>query len=1039
MRHCPALLPLLFLLPQIFWGQTPSTQLPTSNSQLQTPNSQLQTPNSKLQTPNFVNPFIGTGGHGHTYPGATAPFGMVQLSPDTRIDPMDWDGCSGYHYSDSTIYGFSHTHLSGTGVSDYCDILLMPFTGGVRLEPSEYAQPFQKKNERAEAGYYAVTLDRDRIRCELTASERVGLHRYTFPLNRTKGSILIDLRHRDEVLESHMEVVNDREIAGYRISRSWAKEQHVYFVARFSKPFGSSIVLDMSKNPFEALPSVTSKAIVGVINVGFDSGEPITVAVGISGTSIEGARRNLEAECAVIDFEKTKAATQAKWQQQLSKIEVEGGSDDQKTIFYTALYHCMVAPNLWSDVDGQYRGRDNKIHKVTPEASPGPSEGGEKASPPVPLPTGEGGLVSPPSEGSGEAVYTVFSLWDTHRALHPLLTLLEPERTSDFIRTFLLQYQQGGLLPVWELAANETDCMIGNHAIPVIADAYAKGVRGFDEKLALEAMLASANSDRYGLRWYREMGYVPADKEPESVSKTLEYAYDDWCIAQMALALGNDGLHDTFLLRGQSYFNLFDPATQFFRAKKNGLWHEPFDPYEVNFNYTEANAWQYRYSAPQDVWGLAQLFGGPKGLENQLDSLFSAKTKTTGRDQADITGQIGQYVHGNEPSHHIAYLYNYTNNPWKAQQRVRQIMDTQYANAPDGLSGNEDCGQMSAWLVWSAMGMYPATPGTDDYLLGTPWFEKMTLHLDGSRTLNIAAPGVSAQKYYVSKVEVDESDWFVPVKMGHKMLLKSEQIHFKMAEIPAIVVRYQDDKVDEQGGSALVPLPYVARGSRSFREKQPVALGCLDPKAAIFYTLDGMEPTERSTRYTKPFELKKTATLKFAAFRERGRSLTAIAQFYKIPDNLRPHRYNARYSPQYTAGGDAGLVDGIRGGSDFRTGDWQGFEGQNLDLVIDLGKSQKINRLSAGFFQDENAWIFFPSKVQFEISDDGERFSPLGEVLCDVAPEAKGSLQKDFSLKTDGAKGRYVRVVGVSLGQCPAGHKGAGYSCWVFADEVGVE
>lgn len=964
-----------------------------------------QTSNAELPTVKFVNPFIGTGGHGHTYPGATAPFGMVQLSPDTRVNTMDWDGCSGYHYSDSTIYGFSHTHLSGTGVSDYCDILFMPFTGGVRLEPSEYAQPFQKKNERAEAGYYSVTLDRDRIRCELTASERVGLHRYTFPLNRTKGSILIDLRHRDEVLDAHMEVINDHEIAGYRISRSWAKEQHVYFVARFSKPFGSSIVLDMSKNPFEALPSVTSKAIAGVINFTFDSGEAISVAVGISGTSIEGARRNLEAECPVIDFEKTKAATQAKWQQQLSKIEVEGGTDDQKTIFYTALYHTMVAPNLWSDVDGKYRGRDNKIH-------PDP----------------------------GHDVYTVFSLWDTHRALHPLLTLLEPKRTSDFINTFLLQYQQGGLLPVWELAANETDCMIGNHAIPVIADAYAKGIRGFDEKLALEAMMASANSDRYGLKWYRELGYVPADKEPESVSKTLEYAYDDWCIAQMAHMLNKPEVYREFDRRSRSYLNLFDPSTGFFRAKKNGLWHEPFDPYEVNFNYTEANAWQYRYSVQQDVWGLTQLFNDPQGLENQLDSLFSAKTKTTGRDQADITGQIGQYVHGNEPSHHIAYLYNYTNSAWKAQQRVRQIMDTQYANAPDGLSGNEDCGQMSAWLVWSAMGMYPASPGTDFYLMGTPWFEKTTIHLDSGKRLSILAPGVSAQKRYVERIEVDGSDWSdLLTAIAHEYVLSSKQILFEVVEKPANVVKFQEEWIPEEMYPHPPPVPYIAKGSRSFREKQTVELGCLHPKAEIFYTLDGTEPTSRSTRYTKAFDLKNTATLKSIARSDGVQSQTATANFYKIPDGLRPHRYNSRYSPQYTAGGDAGLVDGIRGGSDFRTGDWQGFEGQNLDLVIDLGKSQKIKRLSAGFFQDENAWIFFPSKVQFEISDDGERFTPVGEVACDVQPEAKGSLQKDFTLDLKEKKGRYVRVVGVSLGKCPAWHKGAGYACWVFADEVTVE
>jgi len=960
-----------------------------------------QTSNFNLQALHFVNPFIGTGGHGHTYPGATAPFGMVQLSPDTRINPTDWDGCSGYHYSDSTIYGFSHTHLSGTGVSDYCDILFMPFTSGVRLEPSEYAQPFQKKNERAEAGYYSVLLDRDRIRCELTATERVGMHRYTFPLNQIKGSILVDLRHRDEVLDSHLEVINDREIAGYRISRSWAKEQHVYFVARFSRPLANSIVLDMSKNPFEALPSVTSKAIAGVLNFEMESGEPIIITVGISGTSIQGARRNLEAECAHFDFEKTKAATQAKWQQQLAKIEVEGGSDDQKTIFYTALYHTMVAPNLWSDVDGQYRGRDSLIH-------PDP----------------------------GHDVYTVFSLWDTHRALHPLLTLLEPKRTSDFINTLLLQYRQSGLLPVWELAANETDCMIGNHAIPVIVDAYMKGIRGFDADLALEAMLKSTNSDRYGLQWYRQMGYVPADKEPESVSKTLEYAYDDWCIAQMAGQLKNESVSIEFSRRAQSFENLFDPSTGFFRAKKNGLWHTPFDPFEVNFNYTEANAWQYRYSVQQDVMQLARLFGSAKEFENQLDSLFLAKTKTTGRDQADITGQIGQYVHGNEPSHHIAYLYNYTERAWKTQQRVRQIMDTQYTNRPDGLSGNEDCGQMSAWLVWSAMGMYPALPGDDNYLLGTPWFENIAIHLDHGATFNIRAPGVTDKKFYLKTSTLNGND--LPFnKLPHVAMLEAGLLHFEMTDKP-----FQTWRVPEVGRLpyyTLPAVPFVVKGERSFREKQTIELGTLDVDSNIFYTLDGTEPTEKSSRYGKGFEIKNTTTLRFFAKNGSMRSLNASAQFYKIPDNLRLQRYNTRYSPQYTAGGDAGLLDGIRGGSDFRTGDWQGFEGVNLNVVLDLGKRRNIQRLSAGFFQDENAWIFFPSKVQFEVSEDGEHFTPAGEVNNDISPDAKGSLQKDFTLEIKEVKARYVRIVGVSLGKCPADHKGAGYPCWVFADEVSVE
>jgi predicted alpha-1,2-mannosidase len=506
------------------------------------------------QLAQYVNPFVGTGGHGHTFPGATAPFGMVQLSPDTRIDPLDWDGCSGYHYSDSLIYGFSHTHLSGTGVADYGDVLIVPYTHGARLEPAEYAQPFKKNTEKATPGYYSVLLERDRIRCEMTATERVGMHRYSYPLNREKGKILIDLRHRDEVLDAHLEVVGPTEIAGYRISKGWAKEQHLYFVVRFSKRIAGSIVLDMTKNPREAMPSVTSKGIVGLFDFYLNE-EPVVVAMGISGVSMEGARRNLDAECKDLDFDKVRSETLAKWEAQLGKIDVQGGSMEQRSTFYSALYHSMLAPNIWNDVDGQYRGRDNTVHRA-----------------------------------EGHDVYSVFSLWDTHRAAHPLLAILEPKRTNDFVQTFLRQYEQGGLLPVWELAANETDCMIGYHSVSVIADAYAKGIRGFDLEKAVEAAQKSANQDRLGLASFRKLGYVAADAEPESVSKTLEYAYDDWCVGQLALAAGNKPVFEEFSRRAQYYKNVFDPGTSFFRAKNNAKWHEPFDPFEVNFNYTEANA-----------------------------------------------------------------------------------------------------------------------------------------------------------------------------------------------------------------------------------------------------------------------------------------------------------------------------------------------------------------------------------------------------------------------------------------------------------------
>ena len=962
--------------------------------------SDCQTPGAPPSPARFVDPFIGTGGHGHTYPGATAPFGLVQLSPDTRIDMMDWDGCSGYHYSDSLLYGFSHTHLSGTGVADYCDILFMPYTGTAELEPAKYASPFKKSKEKAEPGYYSVFLEKDRIKAEMTATARVGVHRYTFPKNRVYSHLLIDLRHRDEVLGSHLKKVNDREIEGYRISKAWAKEQHIYFVARFSRPIFNSKILDMVADPHEARPEVTGKAIVALLD--FDeNGEPLVVTVGISGVSMEGARRNLEAECNHFDFEKVKTETQAKWQHQLSKIEVEGGTEAQKTVFYTALYHTMVVPNIWNDVDGQYRGRDNEIHKA-----------------------------------DGHDVYTVFSLWDTYRACNPLYTILEPKRTNDFVQTFLRQYEQGGLLPVWELAANETDCMIGNHAIPVIADAYSKGIHDYDANEALEAMRKSAHSDRYGLKWYKELGYIPSDKEAESVSKTLEYAFDNWCIARMEDEVGVDSVEDRFMTKSWAYLNLFDPETKFFRSKSNATWNRPFDPYEVNFNYTEANAWQYRFAVQQNIAGLMELMGGEAAFSDQLDSLFLAHPKTTGRNQADITGLIGQYVHGNEPSHHIAYLYNYTNQSWKTQQRVRQIMDEMYSARPDGLSGNEDCGQMSAWFVLSAMGFYPVTPVGGDYSIGTPLFEKTTLHLDNGKDFTIRAPGVSGSNFYVKNLRLSGREHGENC-ISHNDITAGGELAFEMSATPA-----QRGKIQVCYRGKVMPMPavpFVTQGQRSFKGSQEIALGCLGSSSEIYYTIDGSVPDKHSTRYTKPFRIDRSVTVRAVNISGRRESPVATAVFTQSNSDLHLLRYNTRYSPQYTARGDNGLIDGLRGGGDFRTGDWQGFEGVNLDVVLDLGKTLKINKITTGFMQDENAWIFFPSKVQVEISDDGQQFKPAGEALCDVPQTEKGVLQKDFIVDLKGQKGRFVRLTGVTPGKCPAWHKGAGNSCWIFADEILVE
>jgi predicted alpha-1,2-mannosidase len=951
----------------------------------------------------YVNPFIGTDAHGHTYPGATAPFGMVQLSPDTRTSPADWDGCSGYHASDSLIYGFSHTHLSGTGVSDYCDVLFMPFTGKPYLQIQDNASSFRKANEKAEAGYYSVLLDKDHIKVELTATERVGVHRYTFPPNTVNGHVMIDLRHRDEVLTSSLKMVGDHEIEGSRISKSWAKEQHVYFVARFSQPFSNSRVLDLSKSIDARESDASGTAIVGLLDFHLTK-QPVVITVGLSAVSVDAARRNLEAECNHFAFDRVKAETQSKWESKLSAIDVEGGTIAQKTAFYTALYHTMIVPNVWSDVDGQYRGRDLLVHQA-----------------------------------KGHQVYSVFSLWDTYRACDPLYALLDPARTNDFIQTFLRQYEQGGLLPVWELAANETDCMIGNHAIPVIADAYIKGIRGFNAEEALEAMQKSANSNRYGLPYYRDLGFIPSDKEPESVSKTLEYAFDDWCIARMANEMGRQDVYNRFISRAQSWKNLFDPSTGFFRGKNNAAWYAPFDPFEVNFNYTEANAWQYRFAAPQDIGGMMQALGGRSAFSARLDSLFSAHPKTTGRDQADITGLIGQYAHGNEPSHHMAYLYNFTGQPWKTQERVRQIMDNLYSDKNDGLSGNEDCGQMSAWLVFSAMGFYPVVPGSGYYVIGTPMFDKATVRLSDDKFFTIWAQGTSGQKKYIQKATWNDApftkSWFT-----HAQLTGGGTLRLTMGDRPSSWATQMTDCPESSISEApIVPAPFVSKGDRVFQKKQQIELGCLDRAAKIYYTLDGTSPTTQSATYQKPLEIERETELRFFAQQHDKRSAEMKASFTRMQEGVSVMRYNTRFDHQYTGRGDNGLVDMLRGGADFRSGGWQGYSGVNLDVVLDLGKPRAIQKITAGFLQDENSWIFFPSKVMVEVSDDGMTFKPAGSISNDVLPTEKGALLKDFILNLTGIQARYVHVTGVSLGKCPPGHKGAGNPCWTFADEILIE
>ena len=722
----------------------------------------------------YVNTFIGTGGHGHTFPGATTPNGMVQLSPDTRL--LGWDACGGYHYSDSSILGFSHTHLSGTGIGDLGDVLFMPFVGEAKIKAGSPADPdagyrsrFSHENEHAEPGYYQVYLSDYDVNAELTASPRAGFHRYTFPEGE-QPSVLIDLAstihgHSNPVTE--FRVINDREIEGYKRTRGWARNHHVYFHAKFNRPFECTLYEngEVKKGNW----TVTNGNTQAVLRFKESGDQEVLAKVGISAVDYAGARRNLQAEIPQWDFDRVRSESRATWKEKLSQVEVKGGTQDDKTIFYTALYHTSLTPYIFTDVDGRYRGHDQKIHRT--ETTP---------------------------------IYTVFSLWDTFRAYHPLMTILNPDLDNSFIRSLLTIYDQGGMLPKWELAANYTGTMIGYHAVPVIVDAYMKGIRDYDVEKAYEAILKSAHYQKDGFLYPNEqvknklnnkaklyndsLGYIPSDLANESVSKALEYAYNDWTIAQMARELGKEEDAAKFKERSKNYKEYFDKETGFMRGKNSdGSWREPFDPRFSRHrkdDYTEGNAWQWTWFVPHDVDGLADLMGGEQAFLNKLDQLFSTESEIKGEHaSADISGLIGQYAHGNEPSHHTTHMYNYAGQPWKTQELVDEILSTLYFNNPNGLSGNEDCGQMSAWYVLNAMGFYSFCPGDPTYSIGSPVFEEVKIHLDNNKTFTVKAENNSPKNMYIVSASFNGEPLEEPF-FTHEQLMQGGVLELEMDNKP---------------------------------------------------------------------------------------------------------------------------------------------------------------------------------------------------------------------------------------------------------------
>lgn len=710
----------------------------------------------------WVDPFIGTGGDGHTFPGAVVPFGMVQLSPDTAavsrgVDPQSeiYKHSAGYHYDDKTITGFSHTHFSGTGHSDLGDLLIMPMTGKAHTEPGSESDPdsgyrsrFNHNAETASPGYYSVELSDYKVKAELTTTARTGMHRYTFTENE-QAHVLLDLsasiyNFKNKVIWSDVRVIDNQTLLAYRSTNGWAKQREMYFAIKFSRPFDSIELINQDNSRYRcdgcltqkgnkpstivnsAIQYTAGKTVKVLTHFKEANAEPLMVKVGLSAVSRKNALENLITENPDWDFDNVKHQAKKQWQEQLSVVQAKGKLAEKRQL-YTALYHALQAPSIYQDVNGQYRGVDNEIHQA-----------------------------------DGFENYTLFSLWDTYRALHPLLTYIAPDKVPNMIKSMLAHYQQSydNMLPIWSFQAHETWTMIGYHAVSVIADAYLKGIRDFDSDLALKAMIDTANNPKYdAIPEYIKRGYVPMDKLSESVSITLEYAYNDYTIARMAEAMGKDDIAKTFYQRAQSYKNLFDPSVGFMRGKNSqGIWNPDFDAEDAKLMgpFTEGNSFQYTFYVPHDVTKLIDLIGGDRAFEDRLDLLFNKELSHEKiKEHEDIAGLIGQYAHGNEPSHHIAYLYNYAGKPWRTQERIRQIMDTLSSDKPDGLAGNDDVGQMSAWYVFSAMGFYPVAPGDLSYAIGAPQLPEISLNLANGKKFTVIANKLSKKNKFIKSARLN--------------------------------------------------------------------------------------------------------------------------------------------------------------------------------------------------------------------------------------------------------------------------------------------
>ncbi|MBK8946875.1 MAG: GH92 family glycosyl hydrolase [Ignavibacteriae bacterium] len=982
----------------------------------------------------YVNTFIGTAEHGHTYPGASLPFGMMQLSPDTGTEGWDW--CSGYHASDNSIMGFSHTHLSGTGVGDYGDILFMPVTGDVKFNagskenPDEgYRSRFNQSTEKSSPGYYSVFLEDYKVGVELTTSKRSGIHKYKFSEN--SGNLIIDLVHgiQDAAIETYIKIIDNNKIEGYRTSSGWAKKHTIYFYAEFSQIISENILQLDGKELNDK--SAKGQYVKAALKFNFNSDNELLVRIGISHVSIEGAKKNLLTEIPNWNFNKVKNNAAEIWNNWLSRIEVVGGTENQKITYYTSLYHAFLAPNIFSDVDKKYIGMDGKI-KIAEDFD----------------------------------MYTIFSLWDTFRALHPLITILDEKLTNDLIKSLIAKYDESGLLPVWELASNETNTMIGYHSIPVIVDAFIKGIKNYDIEKAYRAMVKSSMQDERGLVYYKKMGFIPMDKAHDAVSSTLEYAYDDWCIAIMAKELGKETDYKYYMSRAKNYINMFDTKTKFMRGRYySGEWSKNFDPISPSYlgsgEFTEGNSWQYSWFVPQDIIGLKKLIGGSELFKLKLDSLFTLQVDYEKYQMpSDVTGLIGQYAQGNEPSHHIAYLYNFCGYPWETQNILRKIMDDFFHAGRNGLCGNEDCGQMSAWYSLSAIGFYPVLPGSNQYVIGSPLFDKVTIHQENGKDFTIIANNNSNKNKFIQSAKLNGSS-YNKLFFTHNDLRNGSTLEFEMNSEPnKNFGKEQSSQPFSEISNEFSQVKYekyfspVAHPHKNlFANTIKIELDNFNEGTEIRYSLDNSEPTLNSFKYTNPFVIEKSIILKAKVFGndllpsdvlEKSFTKSIVRDeadpFCSENGNIYPVIIeNKKYHSNYTGGGVNALIDGNFASTDFRSPYWQGYEVNDCDIIIDLGKIVEVNKISANFLENQGSWIFSPQKVSVSFSENGKNYSDQkiicdNEILDNPLTEIK-TFTKDFNkIKT-----RYIHFIADNIGQCPSFHKAVGGNAFMFIDEITIE